>query len=56
VYSIAFLPAGTYTVAFTCDPDDPSVDEAALTPDPIQFKIYPQGVAVTANMTTMANF
>jgi len=55
-YSIAFLPAGTYTVAFTCDPDDPSVDEAALTPDPIQFKIYPQAVAVTANMTAMANF
>ena len=24
-YSVAFLPAGTYTVAFTCDPDDPSI-------------------------------
>ena len=55
-YSIAFLPAGTYTVAFTCDPDDPTVDEDTLTPDPIHFKIYPQAVAVTANMTTMANF
>src|SRR5205814_4766168 len=28
-YSVAFLPAGTYTVAFTCDPDDPSIDESA---------------------------
>ena len=55
-YSIAFLPAGTYTVAFTCDPDDPAVDESALTPDPIHFAIYPQAVAVTANMTTTVNF
>jgi hypothetical protein len=55
-YSIAFLPSGNYTVAFTCDPDDPAVDESALTPDPIHFAIHPQAVAVTANMTTMVNF
>ncbi len=55
-YNVAFLPAGTYTVAFTCDPDDPTVDEDTLTPDPIHFTIYPQAVAVTANMTAMANF
>ena len=55
-YSIAFLPSGNYTVAFTCDPDDPAVDESALTPDPIHFAIYPQAVAVTANMTTTVNF
>jgi hypothetical protein len=55
-YSIAFLPSGSYTVAFTCDPDDPAVDESALTADPIHFAIYPQAVAVTANMTTTVNF
>src|SRR5262249_31718980 len=33
-YSVAFLPAGTYTVAFTCDPDDPTVDEDTLSPNP----------------------
>jgi hypothetical protein len=53
-YSIAFLPAGAYTVTFTCDPDDPTVDESA-TPGLIQFAT-PQAVAVTANMTTMVNF
>jgi hypothetical protein len=34
-YSVAFLPAGTYTLAFTCDPDDPSVAEDTLSPNPI---------------------
>src|SRR5215471_18941646 len=43
-YTIAFLPAGTYTVAFTCDPDDPTVDEDTLTPNPIHFATYPQPV------------
>jgi hypothetical protein len=55
-YSVAFLPAGSYTVAFTCDPDDPSVDEDTLTPDPIQFVTYAQPVVVTANATSTANF
>jgi len=54
-YSIAFLPSGPYTVTFTCDPDDPTVDESSLTPDPIHFAAT-QAVAVTANMTTMVNF
>ena len=53
-YSIAFLPSGTYTVAFTCDPDDPAADESA-TPGLIQFAT-PQAVTVTANMTTTVNF
>jgi hypothetical protein len=52
-YSIAFLPSETYTVAFTCDPDDPTVDESAL--GTIHFAAT-QAVAVTANMTTMVNF
>ena len=55
-YTIAFLPAGTYTVAFTCDPDDPTVDEDTLTPNPIHFVTYPQPVTVTANATSTANF
>jgi hypothetical protein len=55
-YTIAFLPAGTYTAAFTCDPDDPSVDEDTLTPNPIHFATYPQPVTVSANTTTTANF
>ena len=55
-YSIAFLPSGNYTVAFTCDPDDPAVDESALTPVPIHFAVFSQAVAVTANMTTTVNF
>jgi hypothetical protein len=54
-YSIAFLPAGTYTVAFTCDPDDPAVDESA-TAGLIQFAKYPTAVTVTANTTTPVNF
>jgi hypothetical protein len=52
-YSIAFLPSGPYTVTFTCDPDDPTIDESAL--GTIHFA-SPQAVAVTANMTTMVNF
>jgi len=55
-YSVAFLPAGSYTVAFTCDPDDPSIDESAANPDPIHFVVYPTAVMVTANMTSMVNF
>lgn len=52
-YSIAFLPAGAYTVTFTCDPDSPTVDESAT--GAIHFAT-PQTVAVTANMTTTVNF
>ncbi len=55
-YSIAFVPVGTYTVAFTCDPDDPTIDEDALTPNPIHFVVYAQPVTVTANATSTANF
>ena len=53
VYTIAFLPAGTYTVAFTCDPDDPAVDESATSA--IVFST-PQPAIVTAGMTTTVNF
>jgi hypothetical protein len=55
-YRIAFVPAGTYTVAFTCDNDDPSIDESAQTQDPIHFSVYTQSVMVAANQATVVNF
>lgn len=55
-YSVAFLPAGTYTVAFTCDADDPTVDEEALASNPIHFDLYGQPVTVTANAVTTVDF
>jgi hypothetical protein len=49
-----------YTVAFTCDPDDPSVDESAIVPPAttpsITFNTYSTPVAVTTGMTTTVNF
>jgi hypothetical protein len=49
-----------YTVAFTCDPDDPSVDESAIVPPAtrpsITFNAYPTPVAVTTGMATTVNF
>jgi len=49
-----------YTVAFTCDPDDPSVDESAIVPPAttptISFNKYPTPVAVTTDATTTVNF
>ena len=55
-YTIAFMPAGTYTVAFSCDADDPAVDESVQVPSAIQFTTYPQAVSVMNNMTTTADF
>jgi hypothetical protein len=55
-YSVPFLPTGNYTVAFTCDVDDPSVDESALTPNPIHFTVSTQAVMVSMNQTTTVNF
>lgn len=49
-----------YTVAFTCDPDDPSVDESAIVPPAttptITFNTYATPVAVNTGMTTTVNF
>ena len=49
-----------YTVAFTCDPDDPSVDESAIvlpaTTPTITFNTYPTPVAVTTGMASTVNF
>lgn len=57
---VADAGANNYTVAFTCDPDDPAVDETAIVPPAtaatISFNIYPTPVMVSAGMTAMANF
>ena len=49
-----------YTVAFTCDPDDPNVDESAIVPPAtaptITFNTYPTPVSVTTGATTTVNF
>lgn len=53
-YRFSFLEAGTYTVAFTCDADDPAVDEHTTTP--LEFFKYPDPVVVTAGQTSTADF
>lgn len=45
-----------YTVAFTCDPDDPGADESATVPPTIFFATYATPVAVTTGATTTVNF
>jgi len=49
-----------YTVAFTCDPDDPNVDESAIVPPAtaptITFNTYATPVTVTTGATTTVNF
>lgn len=51
-WTIAYMQTGSYTVAFTCNPDDPMVDEDTIVPDPITFTTYPQLVTITAGQTT----
>jgi hypothetical protein len=48
-YRAAFLPPGSYTVAFTCDDDDPTDD------DVLTF-LTPQTVGVQNNLIGSANF
>jgi hypothetical protein len=48
-YRAAFLPPASYTVAFTCDDDDPTDD------DVLTF-LPPQTVAVQNNLISSANF
>jgi hypothetical protein len=49
-----------YTVAFTCDPDDPNVDESAIVPPAtaatITFNTYTAPVVVNTGATTTVNF
>jgi hypothetical protein len=61
-YTIGFVPAGKYVVAYTCDADDSTVDaDVAPTPpataETVEFT-PPEGIAteVTANQTTSADF
>ncbi len=49
LYRAAFLPAGAYTAAFTCDDDDAAADEA------LTF-VGTQDVTVQANLTSTADF
>lgn len=53
-YRFSYVQAGTYTLAVTCDEDDPVVDENATTP--LVFFLYPDPVVVTAGQTTTADF
>jgi hypothetical protein len=53
-YKIAFLQTGTYTAAFTCNNDDPLVDENTTTP--LNFVVYALPLTITAGQTTTANF
>lgn len=55
-YRIAFVPVGTYTVSFSCDADDPAVDENVPPAVPINFVTYPQPVTIALGQTTTANF
>lgn len=48
-YRAAFLPPGSYTVAFTCDDDDPTADET------LTFQT-PRTVAVQNNLISSASF
>jgi hypothetical protein len=55
-YMAAFLEAGSYTIAYTCDAaaDDPIVDNTQ-TPPPVNFS-GTTTVSVTANTNTVHNF
>jgi len=62
-YTIGFVPAGNYVLAYTCSPDQPDVDaDAADTPtgaDEVVTFTPATGVpdvVVTANQTTTQNF
>lgn len=55
-YYIGFVKAGTYTVAFTCDDDDPAVDEDAEPATPLEFTTYASPVAVSVGETSTADF
>ena len=48
-YAIGFVGAGTYTVAYTCEPDDSEADDA------VSFSLV-QAAVITAENTTIVNF
>lgn len=55
-YRIGYVPVGTYTVAFTCENDDPTVDENAPPGTGLNFTTYAQPVTVTVGQTSTVNF
>jgi hypothetical protein len=55
-YRIPFVEVGSYTVAFTCDDDDPGIHESALNPPGIVFDVDPQPVTVTLSQTSTVDF
>jgi len=52
LYTAAFLPAGDYTAALTCDSDDPFVDESNDPNSPQVTFLGQKNVTVEAGMTT----
>ena len=57
-YTVAFLPEGDYSIAFTCDADidNPAIDADADPADgPVDF-IGETSVTITAGKTTGHNF
>ncbi len=55
-YQVDYLQTGTYTAAFTCDDDDPLVDEDEAPATPLTFTVYPDPVQISAGQTSMADF
>ena len=51
-YTVAFLPEGDYTVAFTCDAD---IDDSTIDEDSVDF-VGEAVVTITAGKTTMQDF
>ena len=59
-YHIGYVQAGTYTIAFTCDLDDPEADENVdddMQPvDGLNFTVFADPVVIIAGQTTTADF
>jgi hypothetical protein len=53
-YRFGFVQTGTYTLAYTCDDDDPLVDENSTTP--LVFVSFAAPISVSAGQTATANF
>lgn len=54
-YKATFLPGGNYTVAYTCDVDEPGADDSLDTPA-FAFGPDKQGATVQPNLITTVNF
>jgi hypothetical protein len=51
-YTVAFIPEGDYTVAFTCDAD---IDDSTIDADQVDF-VGEAMVNITAGKTTIQDF